>query len=134
MTLDLKAPAGEAPEASPAGLPSRSRRPWRSRLSRWEAKASPYLYVSPFFLLFALVGLFPLLYTAYVSVHQWSLLGGQGDFTGLENYRRVLKGDLEAGIDKVPAGELFRAISTAEASLKQLAGLEATLSASQMAS
>ena len=32
----------------------------------------------------------------------------------LENYRRVLKGDLEAGIDKVPAGELFRAISTAE--------------------
>ena len=48
----------------------------------------------------------------------------------LENYRRVLKADLGAGIDKVPAGELFRAISTAEASLKQLAGLEATLSAS----
>lgn len=49
----------------------------------------------------------------------------------LENYRRVLKTDLEAGIDKVPAGELFRAISTAEASLKQLAGLKATLSGTQ---
>ena len=44
------------------------------------------------------------------------------------NYRRVLKGDLARGIDKVPAAELFRAISTAEASLKQLASLEATLS------
>ena len=52
----------------------------------------------------------------------------------LENYRRVLKGDLEAGIDKVPAGELFRAISTAEASLKQLEGLEAILSASSATS
>jgi len=47
--------------------------------------------VSPFFLLFALVGLFPLLYTAYVSVHAWSLLGGQGDFAGLDNYRRVIE-------------------------------------------
>ncbi|WP_239456478.1 carbohydrate ABC transporter permease [Nocardioides solisilvae] len=77
--------------ASPAGPTPRPRRPWRSRLARWEAKASPYLYVSPFFLLFALVGLFPLLYTAYVSVHAWSLLGGQGDFAGLDNYRRVLE-------------------------------------------
>jgi cellobiose transport system permease protein len=53
-------------------------------------KVSPYLYISPFFVLFALTGLFPLLYTAYVSVHQWNLLGGQGDFVGLENYLAVL--------------------------------------------
>ena len=46
----------------------------------------------------------------------------------LENYRRVLRTDLAAGIDKVPAAELFRAISTAEASLEQLSGLETTLS------
>ncbi len=45
----------------------------------------------------------------------------------LENYRRVLKGDLAEGIEKVPAAELFRAISTAEASLKQLSELGATL-------
>ena len=45
----------------------------------------------------------------------------------LQNYRRILKGDLAQGIEKVPAAELFRAISTGEASLKQLAGLEATL-------
>ena len=55
-------------------------------LSRWDVKFSPYLYISPFFLLFAVTGLFPLLYTAYVSVHQWHLLTGQGDMVGLKNY------------------------------------------------
>lgn len=43
----------------------------------------------------------------------------------LENYRRTLKRDLSRGLARVPASELFRAISTAQASLKQLAGLEA---------
>src|SRR5688572_30384110 len=62
------------------------RRPaWRQRLSMLDAK------VSPFFVLFLVVGMFPLGYTAWVSVHQWGLLSGQGDFTGFENYRRVLE-------------------------------------------
>ena len=64
---------------------------WRRRLSRFDARFTPYLFVSPFFLLFLVVGMFPLVYTAFVSVHQWSLLGGQGDFAGLENYRRVVE-------------------------------------------
>ncbi|MDM8084651.1 sugar ABC transporter permease [Cellulomonas cellasea] len=61
------------------------------RLGRWDVKVSPYLYISPFFILFAIVGLFPLLYTAYVSVHKWHLIGGQGDFVGLENFTYVLQ-------------------------------------------
>src|SRR5687768_16688164 len=60
------------------------------RLGRWDVKLSPYLYISPFFILFAVTGLFPLAYTAFVSVHEWSLLGGQGDFVGLENFTFVL--------------------------------------------
>ena len=60
------------------------------RLGRWDVKLSPYLYISPFFVLFAVTGLFPLAYTAYVSVHEWSLLGGQGDFVGLTNFSDVL--------------------------------------------
>jgi cellobiose transport system permease protein len=63
----------------------------RQRLSRWDVKFSPYLYISPFFILFALVGLFPLVYTAYVSVHDWNLIGGKGDFVGLENYLEVVQ-------------------------------------------
>lgn len=55
-------------------------------LSRWDVKLSPYLYISPFFLLFAITGLFPLLYTAYVSMHEWNLLLGKGEYIGLQNY------------------------------------------------
>ena len=43
---------------------------FRQRLGRWDVKLSPYLYVSPFFVLFAVTGLFPLVYTAFVSVHE----------------------------------------------------------------
>jgi cellobiose transport system permease protein len=56
-----------------------------SLLSRWDLKASPYLYIAPFFLIFAVFGLFPLLYTAWVSLHDWDL-GGDGGFIGLGNY------------------------------------------------
>ena len=60
------------------------------KLSRWDVKLSPYLYISPFFILFAITGLFPLLYTAWVSVHEWNLIGGQGDFVGFDNFAFVL--------------------------------------------
>ncbi|WP_394248351.1 carbohydrate ABC transporter permease [Arthrobacter pityocampae] len=60
------------------------------KVSKWDVRLSPYLYISPFFLLFAVTGLFPLLYTAWVSLHDWNLIGGQGAFTGLENFQFVL--------------------------------------------
>jgi cellobiose transport system permease protein len=66
------------------------RSPLRQRMSRWDVKVSPYLYVSPFFILFGVVGLFPLLYTAWVALHEWHLIGGQGDFVGLKNFQDVL--------------------------------------------
>ncbi|MDF2091354.1 sugar ABC transporter permease [Knoellia sp. 3-2P3] len=72
-------------------LATRRRSAARQRLSRWDARVAPYLYISPFFVLFALVGLFPLLYTAYVSLHDWNLIGGRGEFVGVENYATVLQ-------------------------------------------
>ncbi|WP_449371823.1 carbohydrate ABC transporter permease [Arthrobacter psychrolactophilus] len=57
---------------------------------KWDVQLSPYLYISPFFILFAITGLFPLAYTAYVSVHEWHLLLGQGKFIGFQNYIDVL--------------------------------------------
>src|SRR5690554_456076 len=60
------------------------------RLNRWDVKVSPYLYISPFFILFGLTGLFPLVYTAYVSMFDWHIIGGQGDFVGLGNFEWVL--------------------------------------------
>lgn len=70
---------------------TRARPPaWRTTLSRWDVKSAPYLYIAPFFLLFALVGLFPLLYTAFVSLHDYDLLLGNKGFVGIENYSYVL--------------------------------------------
>ena len=63
---------------------------FRQRMSRFDLKASPYFYVSPFFLLFALVGLFPLGYTLVVSLHEWDLLTGQGPYVGLDNFAAIL--------------------------------------------
>lgn len=82
-------PGVSPPSASPPAAPP-DRLSWRQRLSRWDVRWSPYLYISPFFVLFALIGLFPLGYTAWISLHDWSLLGGKGEFVGLENYREVL--------------------------------------------
>lgn len=62
----------------------------RLRLSRLDLRYTPYLYISPFFILFALVGLYPLLHTSWVSVHDWHLIGGQGEFVGVQNYLEVL--------------------------------------------
>ncbi|MFC3995724.1 carbohydrate ABC transporter permease [Nocardiopsis sediminis] len=58
-------------------------------LSRLDLKGSPYLFIAPFFLLFGVFGLFPLLYTVWVSFHEWSLIGGNEGFIGLDNYVRL---------------------------------------------
>ncbi|OKL54146.1 ABC transporter permease [Bowdeniella nasicola] len=62
----------------------------RRRLGRWDVTASPYLYIAPFFIVFAIVGLYPLIYTAFVAVHKWHLIGGQGAFVGMQNFSDVL--------------------------------------------
>jgi cellobiose transport system permease protein len=66
---------------------------WRSRLYRLDVKASPYAYISPFFLLFLAFGIFPLAFTAWVSLHDWSLLSTDHPFRGLANYRELLADD-----------------------------------------
>ena len=80
-----------------SALRSKPRTPKRiafsQKLGRWDVKISPYLYVSPFFIIFAIVGLFPLLYTAWVSLHKWDLIAGQGPFVGLDNFTFILGQD-----------------------------------------
>ena len=63
---------------------------WRDRLYRLDIKASPFLYIAPFFALFAAFGMFPLAFTAWVSVHDWSLLSDERIFVGFDNYTALL--------------------------------------------
>ncbi|UUT34406.1 carbohydrate ABC transporter permease [Microbacterium elymi] len=86
MTSTLQPPTRQqsSPVRRPAGpTPALT---FRQRLSRWDVRYSPYFYVAPFFVLFGLVGLFPLVYTFVVSLNDWDLLTGAGDWVGFENF------------------------------------------------
>ncbi|MFF1873595.1 carbohydrate ABC transporter permease [Kitasatospora herbaricolor] len=77
-----------------AGRPARTARApvAAHRRHRLDRTLSPYLYIAPFFLVFAGFGLFPMLYTGYVSMTNWrvDVPGSQGQWVGLENYRKLL--------------------------------------------
>jgi cellobiose transport system permease protein len=62
----------------------------RSRFHRLDVKASPYLYILPFFLLFGVFGAFPLGYTAWVSLYDWDFLAETHAWIGADNYTRLL--------------------------------------------
>lgn len=64
---------------------------WRQRLRRADERFTPYGMVAPFFVLFAVFGLFPLLYTAWVSAHDWSLLAGNEGWVGFGNYAELAR-------------------------------------------
>jgi ABC-type sugar transport system permease subunit len=71
-----------SPDAVAAGRP----RPlWKEIARHWQ----DYLFISPFFITFAIFGLYPLLWAIRLSFSKWR---GTGEMTwvGLENYRVVL--------------------------------------------
>lgn len=72
------------------GARARKRIGFGARTSSWDLKLSPYLYVSPFFLLFLIVGLFPIAYTAVISFMDWDLVRNSGTFIGFDQYATVI--------------------------------------------
>ena len=88
-TVETPARTGRRP-AHQAGGPGPGSSSRRARLSRLDMKGSPYLYVAPFFIIFAIFGLYPIVYTFWVSLHEWPF-GGEGTFIGLENFSNLLK-------------------------------------------
>jgi cellobiose transport system permease protein len=66
------------------------RRVLRGRLQRVDAKVSPYLYISPFFFLFGVFGLFPIGYTAWVALTDRTLLDPNWSYIGLENFTNLI--------------------------------------------
>ncbi|WNV87363.1 sugar ABC transporter permease [Umezawaea sp. Da 62-37] len=70
-----------APRAAPPPLVPKAVRGWRERLS-------PYAYIAPFFVLFAVFGLFPLAFTFYVALFDWNPIGDRV-FIGADNFTRM---------------------------------------------
>ena len=87
MSVDLRlARRGDGSAATPPLSP----RSWRSRLARLDLKFAPYLFISPVYIVFLIFGAFPLVFTAWVSLHQWELASGARKWIGLENYRYLI--------------------------------------------
>jgi len=93
---------GATQVAPPAGAPSpdpsrvaRSVAPrltFRQRLSQWDVRFSPYLYIAPFFIVFIAIGLYPMIYSGYLSFFEWKpFTSHHGDFVGWHNYVKTLQ-------------------------------------------
>ncbi|MEV7805293.1 sugar ABC transporter permease [Microbispora sp. NPDC088329] len=52
-------------------------------------RLAPYAYIAPFFLIFGIFGLVPLLFTFYVALFDWNPIG-EHVFIGLDNFSRLL--------------------------------------------
>lgn len=82
--------SGPVPNESPAVVKAAGRRKWNPRV---RDTVSAYLYISPFFILFGVFGLFPVIFTAYISFHRWNILG-EKDWIGWNNYSALMKDPL----------------------------------------
>ncbi len=56
---------------------------------RWN-KLAPYFFIAPFFILFIIFGIFPIIYSGYISLHEWTGLKPPV-FVGIQNYVDLLK-------------------------------------------
>ena len=65
----------------------------QSFFSRLNLKAlSPYGFLLPFLIIFSVFGIFPLLFSVYLSFHEWNPVRGMDamEFVGFENYHIAL--------------------------------------------
>lgn len=66
---------------------------WQTRFHKWQRRYAPYLFISPFFILYAIFGLFPLLFSLYLAFHRWNPVQGLSAmrYVGLENFQFILE-------------------------------------------
>ena len=86
-------PAVSAPNP-PGGAPPRA--PVRARVGRlarrynFDKKVTPYLLVSPYFLLFGVFGLFPIVFNGIVAFRRWHIYYPEQDgWYGFKNFARL---------------------------------------------
>ena len=76
--------------STPPGGPPATRPPV-SRYFIWE-KTAPYVFISPFFILFGIFGAFPILFAVYISFQDWKSVHAS-EYVGFKNYARMFTDD-----------------------------------------
>ncbi|MFE0590243.1 carbohydrate ABC transporter permease [Micromonospora echinospora] len=90
MSLDLHA---EAPPDGRRPRPAPAERGRLNALSRLDLKYSPYLYVLPFFVIFAVFSAYPIGYTVWIALTDRSPLNATISFVGLDNFVELFTND-----------------------------------------
>jgi len=65
---------------------------WNNWRNKNQLRYAPYLFISPFYILFLIFGLFPILFSLYLSFHSWRAVGGLStmEWVGLKNFKFLL--------------------------------------------
>ncbi|MFD7918565.1 carbohydrate ABC transporter permease [Streptomyces sp. NPDC059740] len=87
--MNTQVPAGPVPAAPRADAPDHERRPHRSWWSRHQRDLAPYVFVSPFYVVYALFMIVPIGFALYLSCTEWAGLGPT-HWVGLRNYADLL--------------------------------------------
>jgi multiple sugar transport system permease protein len=84
--------AGSLPMGSEESVAEHARVAQHSRKQRQPWRWAPYLFISPFLVLFLVFGLYPLVFSIVLSFQYWTPVAGLGsmEFVGLENFEFVL--------------------------------------------
>ena len=65
----------------------------RTTLKEAKRNAWAYVFISPFYILYAVFGMFPLLFGLWLSFHEWDGISPM-KWVGLENYTTLLVDDI----------------------------------------
>lgn len=65
---------------------------WNNWRNKNQLRYVPYLFISPFYILFLIFGLFPILFSLFLSFHSWRAVGGLStmEWVGLKNFKFLL--------------------------------------------
>ncbi|AWB47041.1 cytochrome C biogenesis protein [Paenibacillus sp. CAA11] len=68
-------------------MPSKSKSFWTEKK---KSAGVAYLFISPFFLLFAIFGIYPIIFTFYLSFFRWDALSPM-EYVGFDNFKFVIE-------------------------------------------
>ncbi|CCH16848.1 carbohydrate ABC transporter permease [Micromonospora lupini] len=90
-SLKTPAPPGASARRSrPAPRHSPAR---RRQLNRLDLRVTPYVFVLPFFVLFAIFGVYPIVYTFWIAMTDRSPMNATISFVGLDNFVELFTND-----------------------------------------
>ncbi|WP_329108608.1 sugar ABC transporter permease [Micromonospora sp. NBC_01699] len=87
LDLDPAPPAGR--HSHPADDERGRRRAPRRSLTRLDLRVSPYLYILPFFVIFAIFSAYPIGYTVWIALTDRSPMNTTISFVGLDNFVEI---------------------------------------------